>query len=247
MKLKEIKKISAKLKILSGLHIGAGNDEIKIGGIDTPVVKNPLTNEPYIPGSSLKGKIRTLLEWRLGTITDGNPTTVTNSNVENDDYYKIAKSFGNGKTIKDNDIAKKVGPTRVSFFDCYLTNADELRQKNAMTEEKTEVSIDRFKGTVGGGGPRHIERVPAGAEFEFNLTYMIFDENDEKNFNYLALGMKLLEMTALGGSGSRGYGKVEFSDIVGIDEEFLENKKLKDISYIEQKLGINKWILSKLV
>jgi CRISPR-associated protein Csm3 len=240
MKLKEIKKISAKLKILSGLHIGAGNDEIKIGGIDTPVVKNPLTNEPYIPGSSLKGKIRTLLEWRLGTITDGNPTTVTNSNVENDDYYKIAKSFGNGKTIKDNDIAKKVGPTRVSFFDCYLTNADELRQKNAMTEEKTEVSIDRFKGTVGGGGPRHIERVPAGAEFEFNLTYMIFDENDEKNFNYLALGMKLLEMTALGGSGSRGYGKVEFSDIVGIDEEFLENKKLKDISYIEQKLGINK-------
>lgn len=65
MKLKEIKKISAKLKILSGLHIGAGNDEIKIGGIDTPVVKNPLTNEPYIPGSSLKCKIRTLLEWWL--------------------------------------------------------------------------------------------------------------------------------------------------------------------------------------
>jgi len=242
MKLKEIKKISAKLKILSGLHIGAGNDEIKIGGIDNPVVKNPLTNEPYIPGSSLKGKIRTLLEWRLGTITDGNPTSVTNSKNEdeNDNYYKIAKTFGNGKTIKDNNTAKKVGPTRASFFDCYLTNADELRQKNAMTEEKTEVSIDRFKGTVGGGGPRHIERVPAGAEFEFNLTYMIFDKNDEKNFNYLALGMKLLEMTALGGSGSRGYGKVEFSDIVGIDDAFLENKKLKDISDIEKELGINK-------
>ncbi len=242
MKLQEIKEISAKLKVLSGLHIGAGNDQIKIGGIDTPVAKNPLTNEPYIPGSSLKGKIRTLLEWRLGTITDGNPTSVTNSNDDNEtnSFYIIAKSFGNGKTIKDNTIANKVGPTRISFFDCYLTNAVELRQKNAVTEEKVEVSIDRFKGSVGGGGPRHVERVPAGAEFGFKMTYMIFDNSDEENFNYLALGLKLLEMTALGGSGSRGYGKVEFTDISGIDEKFLDNKKLKDVNEIEKELGINK-------
>jgi len=65
MKLRDIKEIKGKIHIKTGLHIGAGNDEIKIGGIDNPIVKNPLTNEPYIPGSSLKGKIRSLIEWQF--------------------------------------------------------------------------------------------------------------------------------------------------------------------------------------
>ena len=62
MRLKEIKSIKGKIVLKTGLHIGAGSDEIHIGGIDTPVVKDPLKGWPYIPGSSLKGKIRTLLE-----------------------------------------------------------------------------------------------------------------------------------------------------------------------------------------
>ncbi len=250
MKLKGIKNVSAKILAKTGLHIGGSKDEIKIGGIDNPVIKDPLTNEPYIPGSSLKGKIRTLLEWKLGTIEeDGKPTYVPddeewNQIKENKKYHiKIAKIFGNGKTIKKEEIAKKIGPTRIYFYDCYLDeeNAKKLRAQNALTEEKIEVVINRVTGSVGGGGPRRMERVPAGAVFNFNLTYLMFDEEDEENFDLIPLGMKLLELTALGGSGSRGYGKIEFYEIKGIDKKFLdENGKLKSIEELINEVSVLK-------
>ena len=235
MKLKNIKEIKATILIKTGLHIGGSNDEIKIGGIDNPIIKNPLTNEPYIPGSSLKGKIRTLIEWHFGVMTnDGKPADVTKNS---DDKTKtIAKLFGNGSTIKDNNLAKEIGPTRVSFSDCALSNKNELLEKNALTEEKVEVTIDRLKGSVGGSGPRHMERVPAGAEFEFNLSFLEF-EGDEDFEGIIALGMKLLELTNLGGSGSRGYGKIEFLNISGLNSKYIENGKLKSYEALKESAG----------
>jgi CRISPR-associated protein Csm3 len=230
MKLKNIKEIKGKILIKTGLHIGAGNDEIKIGGVDNPIIKNPLTNEPYIPGSSIKGKIRSLIEWQFGLSGDGEPVDVQKNSSEI--AKKIAKLFGNGKTIKDDKLASEIGPSRVSFADCSLLNKEELLEKNALTEEKVEVRIDRLSGTVGRGGPRHMERVPAGAEFEFSITLLEF-ENDENLEEILALGMKLLELTNLGGSGSRGYGKIEFEIEEGLDSRFLNGKRLK--SYEELK------------
>jgi len=206
MILTKIIKINGSIKLLSGLHIGGSSDEIKIGGIDTPVIKNPVTNEPYIPGSSLKGKIRSLLELHLG----GSPHKTSNIN--------IGKIFGVGaknNNTDESDSTKiysvdETGPTRVSFYDCNLNkeNKELLVSRNALTEDKIEVSIDRTKGTA--ISPRHIERVPAGAIFDFYLSYKISDDIDEKNFELLLIGMKLLEMDSLGGSGSRGYGRVEF-------------------------------------
>ena len=212
MKLLEIKRIEGKIILKTGLHIGAGSDEIHIGGVDTPVVKDPLTNRPYIPGSSLKGKIRTILEWSTNRVDleKGGPYATNDSNDN------IARIFGNGRNEKDYSG----GPTRVSFSDCFMNEekAEEMLKRNALTEEKIEVSIDRVRGTVGGGGPRRIERVPAGAEFEFSISYKVFDmgdggKEDEKNFNLLLMGMKLLEFDSLGGSGSRGYGKIRFEDV----------------------------------
>ena len=235
MKLKEIKELTATIEIVTGLHIGGNNDEIKIGGIDNPVIKNPLTNEPYIPGSSLKGKIRSLIEWQFNAMTeDGKPADVTKKN--NDIVRKIVKLFGNGSTIKDNNLAKEIGPTRVSFADANLLNKNELLEKNALTEEKVEVTIDRLKGSVGGGGPRHTERVPAGAKFKCSITLLKF-ENDEDLESLLALGMKLLELTNLGGNGSRGYGKIKFHNIEGLDEKFLENSNLKSYKELLELVG----------
>lgn len=246
MKIKNIKEIKAIIKVKSGLHIGGSNDEIKIGGIDNPVIKNPLTNEPYIPGSSIKGKIRSLIEWQFGVVNE-NGLAVScvkkdgNSQVkkENFDQIKpIVQLFGNGETIKEPSIAKEIGPTRVSFSDCALLNKDELLNKNALTEEKVEVTINRLTGTVGGGGPRHMERVPAGAEFDFSVTLIEFD-SDKENFEaVLALGMKLLEMTNLGGNGSRGYGKIEFEDINGLGKDYIENGKLKSYEELKNLAGL---------
>jgi len=215
-KLLEIKELRGKIKLISGLHIGAGNDEIHIGGIDNPVVKNPLNDYPYIPGSSLKGKIRTLLEWYLGKVdNNGKPHFVKSGAGD-----EITLIFGNGSNEKEY----AGGPTRASFNDCSLTqeSLEKMRKKSALTEEKVEVSINRLSGTASKSGPRNIERVPAGAEFDFSLSYLVFDDIDKQYFNYLILGLKLLELTALGGSGSRGYGKIRF--------EFDDNSDIKDFT-----------------
>ncbi len=218
MLLKEIKLISGVIILKTGLHIGAGSDEIHIGGIDNPVVKDPLTGWPYIPGSSLKGKIRTLLEWSTGRIDKHNGKPWATS--DGDD--PIARIFGNG-SVKENYDG---GPTRTSFSDCFIVEnkAKEMIEKGALTEEKIEVSINRVKGTA--ISPRRMERVPAGAEFEFKISYKIYDmgdngQKDEENIKLLLMGMKLLEYDALGGSGSRGYGRIKF-DKVTINGESVD-------------------------
>ena len=205
--LKNIVNIKGEILLVSGLHVGAGNDEIHIGGIDNPVIKNPLTGEPYIPGSSLKGKIRTLLELSLGKIaSDGGPYYVEKGTDI------LCELFGNGNPEKKT---YEGGITRLIFNDSYLQNEIKamMIRKNALTESKTEVSIDRIRGTATAGvGPRQMERIPAGARFNFSVSIRIFDGDIESAYlNYLALGLKLLENDALGGSGSRGYGRVRFS------------------------------------
>lgn len=211
MQLIEIKEITATIVLESGLHIGAGNDEIKIGGIDNSVVKNPITRHPYIPGSSLKGKVRTLLEWSSGEIRDRDKPFKTD---ESDNL--IARIFGNGDIVKDY----KGGPTRVSFKDCNLNheNMRELVEKMSLTEEKTEISMNRLSGTAADGGLRTMERVPAGAKFDFGVTFKIFDmgdggKRDLEAYELLKQGLKMLELDSLGGSGSRGYGKIKFNDL----------------------------------
>lgn len=204
IKLKGIKIIKGILRCETGLHIGGEKANIEIGGIDNTIIRNPVDDFPYIPGSSIKGKIRTLLEYKNGKVSeDGKPHSCDDSNCP------ICLIFGPGKTENE-----KIGPTRAIFRDAFLTEESkkklmELRQKKGLiyVEEKTENTIDRIKGTA--KNPRTIERVPQGTEFNFEIIYRVFEaNNDEGNFNYLLEGLKLLQKDALGGSGSRGYGKV---------------------------------------
>ncbi|MDL1970757.1 MAG: type III-A CRISPR-associated RAMP protein Csm3 [Candidatus Desulfofervidaceae bacterium] len=231
-RLLEIKEIKGTIKLLTGLHIGAGNDEIKIGGIDNPVIKHPITGEPYIPGSSLKGKARSLLEWQLGKIRqDGKPW----DQPDDDKGKAICRIFGiSGADAGDYNE----GPSRALFRDCRLTEKGKkflMKDKNVILfEDKSENTIDRIKATA---NPRHMERVPAGAEFEFVIHYKIMDINgdngevDRKNFKYLLQALKLLEMDALGGCGSRGYGRIEFKfEDSEIKAQFKDLKLFEDES-----------------
>ncbi|MEQ1620568.1 MAG: type III-A CRISPR-associated RAMP protein Csm3 [Methylococcales bacterium] len=237
MRLTNIQKLTGQIELLSGLHIGSGNTEIHIGGTDNPVIKNPITQQPYIPGSSIKGKMRSLLEWHLGVVGDtgGHPLNFGHIAKLDTKIQQSAKDliklFGGASDSKnDEDLIKKIGPSRLAFWDCALTKAwvAEMENKTLMlTEVKMENTIDRIKGTA--EHPRNTERVPATAKFDFNLTIRVHDGEDLTET--LLVGLKLLEYTGLGGSGSRGYGKIKFLDLKLDGEDFqtrLEQLKLQE-------------------
>lgn len=203
--------ITGILEVKTGLHIGGNGAFAAIGAVDSPVIRDVTSDDPIIPGSSLKGKLRTLL------------AKLYNENVSikpDDDEKCLTELFGSSKK---GDI--HVG--RLLFSDMFLKNKEELRKRNipGTTEVKFENSINR---TTAVATPRQLERVIRGAEFELNLVYEYKDDDTMlRDFEILSNGLKLLQYDYLGGSGSRGYGKVEFRDlsvntVVGeVDEEII--------------------------
>ena len=238
MQLTRISTITGQIELLSGLHIGSGNTEIHIGGTDNPVIKNPINQQPYIPGSSIKGKMRSLLEWHSGLVGDTNGKPVTFKDINNlatekqEQAQQIIKLFGGApdNNIK-GELLDEIGPTRLAFWDCALDQdwVQEMDTKGLMlTETKMENSIDRIKGTA--DNPRNTERVPATALFDFKLTLRVHDAEDDL-LDTLITGLKLLELTGLGGSGSRGYGKIKFKQLKRDDTDIQD--KLDNFSFNE--------------
>lgn len=214
MQLTRIQKITGKIILKSGLHIGAGDTEMRIGGTDNPVVKDPLTGQPYIPGSSLKGKIRSLLEWRHGLVLDTFDGKVYSfkqlRNKDDANGRALLKLFGGAPEAEADKLVAEIGPTRLAFWDCPLDDNWKKTVADAChlltTEAKSENSINRISGVA--DNPRFTERVIAGAEFDFALTLKVIDGEDL--LQMVLEGIKLLELDSLGGSGSRGYGKIGF-------------------------------------
>jgi CRISPR-associated protein Csm3 len=228
MKLVRICTITAEIEAVTGLHIGAGKDAIEIGGMDNPVIKHPHTGQPYIPGSSLKGKLRSLLEWALHKVDPQGRVWGSDNNqpLQDNEGDEILRIFGT--THKE----WKGGPTRVSVRDCHLTpECVKLLHDRGLpfTEEKTEVVIDRIQGKAAGNiGPRKTERVPAGLTFGLEIQFRVIDTGDDGKrdahcLNRLIEALKLLERDALGGSGSRGYGKVRFRNLA-VDGKTIQDK-----------------------
>ncbi len=228
MKLANIHILEAKLVLQTGLHIGAGDSEIHIADIDNSVIKHPVSGEPYIPGSSIKGKIRSLLEWKSGMVQEaplGKREYETAQGAERTAVKHILQLFGISGDSQSEALQQEIGHTRVSFWDCSLNQdyANRLRSDNLLfTEVKSENRINRIAGTA--EHPRQTERVPAGAEFDFKLTVKEFDGDEKALLDTLLQGLKLLEWDSLGGSGSRGYGKVKFEALrlngESIDDRF---------------------------
>lgn len=216
MKLTNIIEIKAKLVLQTGLHIGTGDNEMHIGGIDNAVIKHPITHSPYIPGSSLKGKIRSLLEWRSGEVKHQPLNLKDLQHAKDPNTVKLILSlFGvTGDSENDEKKLAEIGVPRLAFWDCALNEAWEnyIKENNLMlTESKMENTIDRITSTA--ENPRQTERVPAGAEFDFKLTMRQFEGDSEALLDLLLKGLRLLELDSLGGSGSRGYGKVKFKQL----------------------------------
>ncbi|QYX29992.1 type III-A CRISPR-associated RAMP protein Csm3 [Sphaerospermopsis torques-reginae] len=259
--------LSCQLTAQTGLHIGGGGENLDIGGLDKPVIRDPLTKYPYLPGSSIKGKLRATLE-RLLNKPLNRPGSRDTLRYESDDLVdgfteigghfiryegartcQISRLFGStgGSNFwMEVETAKKEGlfsdksptktiqhenknyncvkissgrnaPSRLIVRDSHLhpDSAAQLKQVDTglfMTEWKFENNIDRVTAAA---NPRQLERVPAGSKFDFELIYTV--ENAEqavKDLENIAIALAFLEDDALGGNGSRGYGKVRFENFL---------------------------------
>jgi CRISPR-associated protein Csm3 len=219
MKLTNYAQLTATLRLKSGLHIGTGEKVER--GEPLPVLESPRTRLPYIPGSSLKGKMRCLLELTYGRKeTDpkdaGSPCWCGTC--------QICLLFGSGSTKKTFE------PTRLIFRDCYLTKSSETLLEKIELEEKPGVRIDRTSGKAATGALFPMRRVPEGCEYNLEISVRIFENDDTDSLRkWLAMGLFLMEQDALGGSGTRGSGYAEFDNIKfegkDFNKEWRENCK----------------------
>lgn len=220
--------VKGNLTCETGMHIGASKDNMEIGAIDAPVVRDPVTREPYIPGSSLKGKLRMLLEKVLATIPNRRIGSDVKIHVCDDAHQavncEVCRMFGSTGKDEGGNF-----PSRLIIRDLHLTkeSAEKLSGIDTglqYTEWKFENALDRVTSAA---NPRQIERVPRGAEFSLEFIYNVEEpshvQTDLKN---LRLVLDLLQLDTLGGHGSRGYGKVriQLNRIEALTVDYLKDK-----------------------
>ncbi len=252
-------RITSILIVETGLHIGGGGETLDIGGLDKSVIRDPVTQQPYLPGSSIKGKLRAILERILEkplNRSGGSGTYRYESDDLEDGYTEVgdgqfvrfqgaatcplSRVFGStggakcylkpeviqqgelenrgSATIQGKRYIKTKGrnaPARLMVRDAHLVreSAKQLEKIDTglyMTEWKFENGLDRVTAAA---NPRQLERVPAGAKFHFEMVYTVEDqEQAAEDLKNLAIALAILEDDALGGHGSRGYGKVRFEN-----------------------------------
>ena len=198
--------IRGKIECLTGLHIGGSKDKMEIGGVDSPVVRDPVTRQPYIPGSSLKGKMRMLLEYATGNVE------------QSGDVHNCAKADCPVCRIFGSSAAeeRKCGPTRLLVRDAHPDDTtiglwDKMDSELLFAEMKSENYLNRITSAA---NPRFLERVVKGSKFDLEMVYGMYDVDDGQDdlefFKHVRTSLLLLEQSALGGNGSRGYGHIEF-------------------------------------
>jgi len=241
VKMKEIKFvkkvfIKGKIKCLTGLHIGGSDQALSIGGVDNVVLRDPITNLPYIPGSSIKGKMRSLLEKFYGLADDDEKHPVYTPDKDTKrgkeppkEGMRLCQIFG---VPAESEFSE---PPRLIVRDAFMTEEtknilEKLETDFPYSEVKTEVVINRVTSHA---NPRQMERIPAGSEFNFQFIVNIFEgDKEDEIIEEIFKAMKLLQDDYLGGSGTRGYGRIKFSiDELTYRDVDIYNQMAKEKEY----------------
>src|SRR5580704_10559408 len=210
----------------TGLHVGAGKGSLEIGGSDNPVVKDAF-GRPYVPGSSLRGKIRSLLEQSTGMAVPaelvflsrrkGQEVRIHQSDRPDDEICLLfGRNPGRMERVEGDALeSKSASPARLTVYDSPLDQDSitvQMRENldDEITEVKSENAIDRITSQA---NPRTLERVPAGARFRVRMVLDVLCDEDKALAARVIEGLRLLEDDALGGGGSRGSGRVRFSNL----------------------------------
>jgi len=213
--------ITGVIHCLSGLRVGGSDDLLQIGGTDLTCIKHPVTLKPYLPGSSIKGKMRSEIEKKLGKVGGQNQNEPCG--CASRDCF-VCRVFGPHKNTRH-----ELGPTRIIIRDAQVVEGGE-------TELKSENVIDRKTGAA--QNPRKIERVVAGSKFALKVVLQVWDLDDqceyEKQkggdalFAFLKDGLREVQMTGLGSGVSKGSGEVEFLDLKRDGQPFHLNSTPSD-------------------
>jgi CRISPR-associated protein Csm3 len=203
----------------TGLHIGGSPGVLAIGNVDNPVIRDPLTRQPYIPGSSLRGKMRSQMEKQYGRPQNnriGQVTIHTCKQAEDYATCDVCKTFGIPGEHPHSETS------RLIVRDAFLTieSVDRLEKARTdlpYTEVKWEAAIDRVTSAA---TPRQQERVPAGAEFAGALVFSLYSRGNREDdlselrlFNNVLEALELVEQDYLGGQGARGSGQIALSEL----------------------------------
>lgn len=277
-------RLNSTLIVETGLHIGGGGENLDIGGLDKPVIRDPITQHPYLPGSSIKGKLRSILErlfnkplnraggsgtyrYESDDLKDGytevDSQTIPYQGAENCPISRIFGSTGGSNFWVESQLAEQENlervqrngvfltrsidgvehtkirrgrnaPARLIVRDCHLEDESAKKLKEIdtglyMTEWKFENGIDRITAAA---NPRQLERVPAGSRFKFEMVYTVENATQAvEDLKNLAVALTILEDDALGGHGSRGYGKIRFENfgLVYYDYEAYREQLKQDV------------------
>lgn len=252
--------IKSEILAQTGLHIGGSSAGMEIGGVDNAVIRDPLSRRPYIPGSSLRGKMRSQLEKRLGLAQNTSVGQVKMHTCRKSADYNanggcpVCHIFGVPGEVGET------GPTLLLVRDALLTDqsADALNKAQtdlAYTELKTEATIDRVTSAA---TPRSIERVPAGAVFgPAELVFSVYSTKDIDRLAYVLEAMQLVEDDYLGGYGSRGSGKVAFKNIevfarsskdyLADPLKFKDGQSLDLPALLQSKTELLDWVKSSIL
>lgn len=204
----ELRIVKGQIVVETGLRIGGSQETMEISGLDNPILRNPADSKPFIPGSSVKGRMRSLAEWYFGELPTNGEVIRPQRNSA------TAQVFGVGA---DKDDPR--GPTRLIVRDAMLSTGDRTafdEHGRPLTEVKSENSINRLTSMA---NPRPMERVLPGVRFDFEMVYRILDmgdggEGDRKRFDQVLLpALALLEADGLGSGVSRGNGKIRFDGL----------------------------------
>ncbi len=240
--------LDGKIEAITGLSIGGSKIDTVIGGIDNGVIKTS-GGVPFVPGSSLKGKMRSLLEKYIG-LNSNSATGICNCGKAD---CVVCTIFGVGADKREEET----GPTRLLVRDAFLNDntKKQMEEKEeifkdlelAYTEGKWENIIDRK--TSKAAHPRQIERVPAGAKFDFNMVFSLFYEEDIDKFSNIIKSMNLLEDDYIGGSGSRGYGRIKFKEVsinLKTVKDYEKNSQGTLLYKLEDEQGIEDIVIADL-
>lgn len=234
--------IKADLRCITGLHIGGTDEGFEIGGMDNPVIKDPITGFPYIPGASLKGKMRSLLEWVVShkDKEDNEEKEIQRIRVENMLRQKDGMWSASACNCGECDVCIIFGasadtkgqkePTRLTVRDSFPKGLFDSNGKRLDEDKITEGTIADWRRNIGekiyteaktenaidrltsAANPRTMERVPADSVFEIEMVFDIYKDDDVQKLKKVFEGLMLLEDSSLGGGGSRGSGKVRFEN-----------------------------------